>query len=555
MRKDPKKIARNPLFDMFAIQPTFYINGKENHSTYCGCIMTALFGLVMGAIFVYYYILFHNKVNYTVSMTSLSEENYPTINLKEKGFFLAVGFKDGDKLLDYREIEEKVAKLVAYNVQIDFSTNPATVERTNLALKDCDSINLSKDALKGSQSIFNKDSRCLEFDDDIFLVGSDTEANFSYIEMRLETCDEMKDTCKTKGLNDKSAIDYQKTFDAAYEVIRNVQLRYSFLDISADASSFNEPMTKNINSNHFMMLSLQEEKFKNFYFGGYEINTISGWLTTQNETVNSIFLDSALSEGTYRDPTYVETFKGKDGEVSQKLPYGTIRIMASNKKVSVERTYETLIDVLGTVGGIAETLTFIFAILTFLHQDIRLEQKLLNEGLLQHSEERGGGIVHPSGGFGTTKVYNYWEVLCYKYFGFCKKGSSRYKEYNRDVETMQERLDIRRVISNSGNLNVMANIFLEGYQLKLIPYLNNKSEDKDVKFGNISNKEALNKAQDNMGKSEYQKAVDEYILKHLDKDFMQHYDDEGISNLVDRGKNMSSEMNTINRGSRRIDVI
>lgn len=84
---------------------------------------------------------------------------------------------------------------------------------------------------------------------------------------------------------------------------------------------------------------------------------------------------------------------------------------------------------------------------------------------------------------------------------------------------MQERLDIRRVISNTGNLNVMANIFLDDYQMKLIPFLNKGSEDKDVKAKNIGNKEALYKAREEIGKNDYQKAVDSYILKHLDKGF------------------------------------
>lgn len=542
-----KKIVSNPIFDMFAVQPTFFINGKENHTTVCGCIMTVIYGLLMAFIFGFYFYYFLLKSNFTVSMTSLAQSSYPEINLYKNGFFIAVAYKEGDKLLNYKEIEETGAKLDAFHVTIDYTSNPPTVEREKLDLEDCDGVQISKDSLKGESSIFNKDSRCLEFSKDFSIYGSESSSNFSYIEIRVETCDETSDKCISKLLQDKSAGTYQAKFDAAYQKLREISLRLSFLDVSADTNSFDSPLIRNINSNHYLQANLVAEKYQDYFFGTYEVNTVSGWLTTTNNSISAMFMDTYVTESTYRDPTYGTDFKTKTGtESNKKMPYGKIRIMTSNKKVSVERKYETLVDVFGTVGGIAETLLFVFLILTVIHQGIRLEQKLLNEGLLLNTEDEREA-------FGTSKKYKYWEIFCYKFFGFCRKKEKRYKDFNRDIDTMQERLDIRRVISNTGNLNVMANIFLDDYQMKLIPFLNKGSEDKDVKAKNIGNKEALYKAREEIGKNDYQKAVDSYILKHLDKGFLDHYDDGATLNL--RERNIESEMNGLNNSGKRIEVI
>lgn len=554
--KKAKNLMSNPLFDMFAVQPSFFINGKETHSTCCGCVMTICFGIVMVAIFVFYFLQFIARANYSVSMTTLSEETYPNINLYKNGYFLAVAYKEGDKLMAYGEVEQTAARVLAFQVDIDFTSDPPVTERTKLDLIECDDIKLSKDALKGEQSVFNKDSKCLEFSDDTLLTGSATSStNFSYIEVRVETCDETSDKCTTKNLQDKSASGYQASFDAAYAKMKEISLLFSFLEVSADTTSFDSPLVKNINSNHYLKTSLMDEKYQDYYFGTYEVNTLSGLFTTENSTVSSMFLDTAFTESTYRDPTYKEDFKTKTATDQQKMPYGVIRIMASNKKVSVERKYETLVDVLGTVGGIAETVTFVFVLIMFLHQDIRLEQRLLNEGLLQVEEEE----IQSGNGFGTTKTYGYWEILCYKYFSICKGKNKRFRDYERDTETMQERLDIRKVISNAGNLNVMANTFLEDYQMKLIPYLNKDSEEKDFNKRIIGNKEALMKAKETQGKNPQQLEMDQYIVKHLDEGFKEHYDDEALSGLVDRKTEFNpnpTETNKINPvGEDRVNVI
>lgn len=99
---------------------------------------------------------------------------------------------------------------------------------------------------------------------------------------------------------------------------------------------------------------------------------------------SKLFFDS-----THRLPGVKATdFQGPNGKETRNAPYGVIVIQASNIRVSVEREYETLIDAFGNIGGAAEAITFIVAILLIFHTDIRYEQRILNDGLLREKRER-----------------------------------------------------------------------------------------------------------------------------------------------------------------------
>jgi hypothetical protein len=54
---------------------------------------------------------------------------------------------------------------------------------------------------------------------------------------------------------------------------------------------------------------------------------------------------------------------------------------------SIEIEYETLIDAFGNIGGVSEALVFLLVFIVFFHSDVRYEQRLLNEGLLEQRKE------------------------------------------------------------------------------------------------------------------------------------------------------------------------
>lgn len=58
-------------------------------------------------------------------------------------------------------------------------------------------------------------------------------------------------------------------------------------------------------------------------------------------------------------------------------------MLAENKELDVIRTYSKIIDLFSNIGGIAEVVTFIIAILYSWYNSIKMEGLLLNKGVLQ----------------------------------------------------------------------------------------------------------------------------------------------------------------------------
>ena len=97
----------------------------------------------------------------------------------------------------------------------------------------------------------------------------------------------------------------------------------------------------------------------------------------------------SFQDSTHRKPGYEYsfTYDKDDGPELIRDPYATIRVQAGAHINTVEIEYETLVDAFGNIGGVSEALVFIMVLFVFYHSDIRYEQKLLNEGLLEMRRE------------------------------------------------------------------------------------------------------------------------------------------------------------------------
>jgi hypothetical protein len=132
------------------------------------------------------------------------------------------------------------------------------------------------------------------------------------------------------------------------------------------------------------------------------------------------------------------------------------------------------------------------------HHEIALEQAMLNEAILQHEDEKEtkkeisknkvapalktipeneplekktsiitgepdtGNKPKPKPKDKKTGKYSYGDIICFKYC-CCKKKTQKFKNYEDHMDTIKERMDIRNMITNSGNVNVLSNVLLEPY--------------------------------------------------------------------------------------------
>ena len=66
--------------------------------------------------------------------------------------------------------------------------------------------------------------------------------------------------------------------------------------------------------------------------------------------------------------------------------------------------------------------------------------------------------------------FSYWDVVTFKYC-FCGRKTKKYKAYVQHINTIKERMDIRSMITSTANVNVLSNVLMEPYQMKLIANL------------------------------------------------------------------------------------
>ena len=113
----------------------------------------------------------------------------------------------------------------------------------------------------------------------------------------------------------------------------------------------------------------------------------TGWFYDINKEYEGLILERSTTESTSREPWYKAEYVEPDLTYGLRgTNYMTIRLQASNQRYVITRKYKKLIDVLSDVGGLAEVITFIIAVLYSWHNEIRLNQLLINEGILGHKK-------------------------------------------------------------------------------------------------------------------------------------------------------------------------
>jgi hypothetical protein len=90
------------------------------------------------------------------------------------------------------------------------------------------------------------------------------------------------------------------------------------------------------------------------------------------------------------------------------------------------------------------------------------------------------------------------------------------------MEMIQSRVDIRAIIKNSGQMDVIKNVFLKDYQIKLIPHLNHDETEESEKAKDMTNQEAIDtliRRHQSGNIPEAEKTIDKFIMQHLDLKF------------------------------------
>jgi hypothetical protein len=236
--------------------------------------------------------------------------------------------------------------------------------------------------------------------------------------------------------------------------------------------------------------SVISTKLINMYWKEVEVNTDKGLIFENIDTQTSLSLDSVIIDTIDRGAgkTKVEfSPNGVSESVSQSFVEFTL--YSSNNKLIFERRYSKLVDVFANIGGISEVVGFIVIFCYAWYNGIRMEQKLLNFGVLNKKLERDQEDLDSKKGnddevWEKKRHFSFKELVKFglmeKGIGCCfktKRMKRRQEFYEKVKESFEQRTDVINIMKGVSDVDTLKEALLTPYQLRLMHYLATAKDD------------------------------------------------------------------------------
>ena len=571
-----KLIKKIPPFDLFKTPRASDTKEKDVVQTYAGFICSILMTLSVTATSIFFFVKFVGNAEVTTNYTVHSSKVYPTLNLYDNKFFIVIDFKEFSEQWDYEEIKKEYMEINSYFVTQQKGVRKDRRKKAKLVSCDKIKVDLSYSNLIGQLS---HKQLCIEFDKSSVIRGTQGDDIFTYLEVRFEICDYNKyPLCVPRNPTASDKITDAgdpKGLKAAFERFQDLIFELTFIDAGVEVGNYDKPILYTLNSNNQLRANLYSEKIYDYYLGEVVVKTRSGWFDEHLRKESALRLAGNFFDSTWREPSVFEALDIEDGEdTNEPGPYATARFMVSNQIMTVERDYQNVIDCFSNVGGIASSISTICVFIMFLHNQVTQEQERVNEMLLQNEGQQTNQIKivdkmdsesrelnqkkvlktqEEQNEQKTNTLFSYMEIVCYKYF-CCKRKTQRYKDYVKCCDRIKNRQELKSMLSKNGNLNVLSQVLLDPYQLKLITALQQKSEEKLNDAEKITVENAVRQLHKRQTDQQtdltdvVRRRVDQFILERMSRDYqmmdksiskISQQDDEPVAYQVNRDKRNS----------------
>lgn len=128
-------------FDVFGLNPTFYVRGSDKTVTWIGCLCSFLLVFCLASVISFYCLAFFKKEESKVTSTLIASKQYPFTDFsKEKQLIMIYSYYGGglvnDGTTDHTFEFDKFFKLAAYIVSVDTKNGTGTT-RKRLPIVHC----------------------------------------------------------------------------------------------------------------------------------------------------------------------------------------------------------------------------------------------------------------------------------------------------------------------------------------------------------------------------------------------------------------------------------
>jgi hypothetical protein len=588
--KSGKKKSKSTLaaFDMFGSPVAFNIAGDETYKTVVGCFSTVIVGFSV-LIFLYIYLsIYYNKTSLEVTTELLIQDEYPLINFVEQGFFFSIYATKDKKITKIEELNSllkfEAFQTVIESEEVDGERGPPTVlPPTLIPFGPCASGGRGGDvngnALQGKKSLALSDNAYCSFadaDKPMYVQGNEDSDTYAYVRMKIMPCDatetdclfyhlsltanspdqaarcaaygsplalaatkrpqnDFPDGCTCAGAPNDPQVQkcdavFREIRDYIEDQISNTYFTFNYVEGAVVAENYEEPFEYSMKSTIKTYGSIEATKLVSIYFRDVVVNTDVGFLQEVYDEKHSVNFDLVMTDFIDRGEGKAKVEKRPDGtEESTAQSYIEFTMHSSNNQIVFNRKYDKMIDVFASVGGIAEVVAFTVIFFYAWYNGIKMEQKLLNFGVLGKSkesevdEDKHTGQVNED--WEKTRYFSFRDLVCFglKEKGLCcccKKGE-KFEFYQKTKETYEQRTDVINIMKAVADVDTIKDALFEDYQIRLMPYIVNQKSDDDSDVATMTVMQALNQLNDKKAdQSHINKALDDYLKTYLPDDFL-----------------------------------
>lgn len=618
-------------FDMFGAPVSFNIRGDDSYKTVLGCFWSLLVLTILGVSFYWYFAIFLDKTNVEVTSKTIIKETYPKLDFKEKGYFFSISANRENKVVPMKKVND-LLDFEVLQMEINSETDDSG-EVTNVEVSTPRIINFGNcgeggrnetkidgKELEGKKKLATSAKSFCTLDNDdgedvMYIQGNEDSEKFAFIKIRILVCDSSNPDCilyyanpvlspkeKYKRYGMEKAVEIhgmtteftsptgtclsplatKTACETAYNKLKNsfisnfksVYFTFNYVEGAVRAENYTDVFAYTIKSGMRISPAAETQKIVNIYFKEVLVETDVGPLLEKFEKNSTIAFDSV----------FVDTLdRGSDATIKEKRPDGTtttktaplieIYLYSSNNQLVYTRKYSKIVDVFADVGGIAEVVGFFVVFFYAWYSGIRLEQKLLNYGVLNKSdlEEKevliNGGLGQISEKWERSRYFSFCELIRFglieKGLFCCGKRSKKFELYLKCKETLETRTDIINVMKTVAEVDTIKEACFDDYQNRLTPYLVNQKDDDDSNLRQMSITDAIQEIKAHReikNRPEIKNILDDYLFKYLPREILN--DEMQKLEIQDRrkrgrkvgpfGRNSKKKSSNINSISRKL---
>lgn len=168
-------------FDMFGSPVQFNIKGDESYKTVLGCFWSLVMIISLGLAMAWYFSIFLDKTNVDVTSRVLVQDEFPTINFKDKSFVFSIyGNKDKKPLAPNKFNDLLNFEVIQYIYTSTTDETTGEKSEPEVEAKEIPFDKCKKEAyLVGGQSLGGKTSLALS--DNAYCTDTSLDATEMYV--------------------------------------------------------------------------------------------------------------------------------------------------------------------------------------------------------------------------------------------------------------------------------------------------------------------------------------------------------------------------------------